>query len=198
MAQNGHTVVATIHQPSATLLSKFDRVILLADGKVCFCAPPEEIVKYYASTGTECPPNHNPADFLLEQVSRAQSGTTVSQNLISKLASEFKQSDLHGPNCIGQGRDRAGVPLTVLSYPEDRYPTSTSKQCTTLWKRSMKINFRDVLLVRARMGSHTVVGLILGGMFAGMNSAQRVFTSARLSCFFSSYLSHWGLRYRLC
>lgn len=42
MAQNGKTVICTIHQPSSELYALFDKLILLAEGKVAFMGTPEE------------------------------------------------------------------------------------------------------------------------------------------------------------
>ena len=39
-AYNGMAVLATIHQPSAEILLKFDRVILLSEGQTIFNGPP--------------------------------------------------------------------------------------------------------------------------------------------------------------
>jgi ABC-type multidrug transport system ATPase subunit len=35
-AKRGRTVVATVHQPSSEVFAMFDRVILLAEGRVAF------------------------------------------------------------------------------------------------------------------------------------------------------------------
>lgn len=42
MAQNGKTVFCTIHQPSSELYALFDKVLLLAEGRIAFLGTPEE------------------------------------------------------------------------------------------------------------------------------------------------------------
>lgn len=42
MAQTGKTVICTIHQPSSELYALFDKLLLLAEGKVAFMGTPEE------------------------------------------------------------------------------------------------------------------------------------------------------------
>ena len=61
------SIVATIHQPSAELLWKFDRVIVLSEGRTIYHGAPDEIRTYFESKpfnftmGLYC----NPADKLL-------------------------------------------------------------------------------------------------------------------------------------
>lgn len=42
MAQNGKTIICTIHQPSSELYALFDKILLLTEGKVAFMGTPEE------------------------------------------------------------------------------------------------------------------------------------------------------------
>lgn len=42
MAQNGKTVICTIHQPSSEVYALFDKLLLLAEGRVAFLGSPEE------------------------------------------------------------------------------------------------------------------------------------------------------------
>lgn len=42
MAQSGKTVICTIHQPSSELYALFDKLLLLAEGRVAFLGSPEE------------------------------------------------------------------------------------------------------------------------------------------------------------
>lgn len=42
MAQSGKTVICTIHQPSSELYAMFDKLLLMAEGRVAFLGTPEE------------------------------------------------------------------------------------------------------------------------------------------------------------
>lgn len=48
MAQNGKTVLCTIHQPSSELYALFDKLLLLAEGRVAFLGTPEEAQVFFA------------------------------------------------------------------------------------------------------------------------------------------------------
>ena len=68
MAEHGHTVVSTIHQPSAAILFKFHTLLLIAKGETVYFGPTSRIVDYFNAVGVPMPPNTNPGDFAMEQV----------------------------------------------------------------------------------------------------------------------------------
>lgn len=65
LAQNGRTIVTTVHQPSSEIMSRFDKIICLCEGKIVYHGPPNEIPEYFASIGFPAPPLTNPADHLM-------------------------------------------------------------------------------------------------------------------------------------
>lgn len=64
LAEEGHTILATLHQPSSDMFRQFDDLVLLASGRIIYCGPANEAVDYFASLGHKCPPQMNPAEFL--------------------------------------------------------------------------------------------------------------------------------------
>jgi ABC-type multidrug transport system ATPase subunit len=65
LAQSGHTVVSTIHQPSSAMFLMFDRVILLAEGGwTVYSGPTKDVLSYFASLGLHAPIGYNAADFM--------------------------------------------------------------------------------------------------------------------------------------
>ncbi|XP_061390066.1 ATP-binding cassette sub-family G member 1 [Musca vetustissima] len=66
LAQRGHTVVCTIHQPSATIFNYFDNVYVLAKGKCVYQGSPKALVSYLSHAEKECPRHYSPADYIIE------------------------------------------------------------------------------------------------------------------------------------
>jgi ABC-type multidrug transport system ATPase subunit len=65
LARSGHTVVATIHQPSSAMFLMFDRVILLAEGGwMVYSGATRDVLPYFASLGLHAPDGYNAADFM--------------------------------------------------------------------------------------------------------------------------------------
>lgn len=63
------TIIATIHQPRVSVLSKFDFFILLAKGKTVFNGNVDEALDYFKGLGFDCAKGQNPANFFLDTVS---------------------------------------------------------------------------------------------------------------------------------
>lgn len=73
LADNGQAILCTIHQPSSMLIQTFDRLLLLERGgeTVYFgdIGPDCHILReYFARHGAHCPPNVNPAEFMLDAI----------------------------------------------------------------------------------------------------------------------------------
>ncbi|PFH38226.1 putative ATP-binding cassette G family transporter [Besnoitia besnoiti] len=64
--QGGRTIVCTIHQPRSQLFAMFDRLILMFEGRIVYQGPARRCVSYFAKRGFHCPPQFNPADFILD------------------------------------------------------------------------------------------------------------------------------------
>lgn len=62
--QYNRTVVFTIHQPRSNIVALFDRLVLLAKGRVVYSGEYADCQDYFDSLGHRCPPGFNIADFL--------------------------------------------------------------------------------------------------------------------------------------
>ncbi|KAI8826583.1 ABC transporter protein [Fimicolochytrium jonesii] len=82
LAQNGQAILCTIHQPSAILFQRFDRLLLLAEGgKTVYFGDigPDcmALIEYFERNGASpCPRGANPAEWMLEVIGATPGSTT--------------------------------------------------------------------------------------------------------------------------
>ncbi|RYO74958.1 hypothetical protein DL764_010640 [Monosporascus ibericus] len=82
LTKNGQAILCTIHQPSAMLFQRFDRLLFLAKGgKTVYFGDIGENSKtmtgYFERNGApHCPPDANPAEWMLSAIGAAPGSTT--------------------------------------------------------------------------------------------------------------------------
>jgi ABC-type multidrug transport system ATPase subunit len=68
LANEGRTIIATIHQPSASTFECFDRLILLSAGRLVFSGSRTQAEQFFAEAGRAVPNRWNPADWYVTVV----------------------------------------------------------------------------------------------------------------------------------
>lgn len=77
LTRAGQAILCTIHQPSAILFQRFDRLLFLAaGGKTVYFGPVGKdsgvLIDYFERNGAhKCPPGANPAEYMLEAIGAA-------------------------------------------------------------------------------------------------------------------------------
>lgn len=212
LAKGGRTIICTIHQPSARLFEKFDRLYLLADGQCIYRGPTLDVVPFLSSMGLDCPSYHNPADFIME-VASGDYG-----DMIGKLAEGIQNGDWKGSTIIknhssteltkmieiDNSTETKAAPLETFIAVEaptcessllddssvnisscSTLPTSCWTQFLILAHRTFICIMRDENLTQWRFASHLIVGLLIGLLYYGNgNDATKAFNNAG-SLFFS-------------
>lgn len=62
---HGKTIVSTIHQPNSDIFDMFDKLMLLAKGKIIYFNDANKSVDYFSKIGRPCPELTNPADYFM-------------------------------------------------------------------------------------------------------------------------------------
>ncbi|XP_034713209.1 broad substrate specificity ATP-binding cassette transporter ABCG2-like [Etheostoma cragini] len=89
MANNGRTIILSIHQPRYSIYRLFDSLTLLVTGKMVYHGPAQTALDYFSDIGYTCEPHNNPADFFLDIING--DSTAVALNSTDK---EDPDSDL--------------------------------------------------------------------------------------------------------
>ncbi|CAM8886075.1 unnamed protein product [Rhodiola kirilowii] len=95
LAQDGHTVICSIHQPRSSVYIKFDDIVLLTNGALVYAGPALDApLAYFSKFGYLCPDHVNPAEFLADLISIDYSSAESvysSQKRIDSLVESFSQ-----------------------------------------------------------------------------------------------------------
>uniref|UniRef100_H3DQ46 ABC transporter domain-containing protein n=1 Tax=Tetraodon nigroviridis TaxID=99883 RepID=H3DQ46_TETNG len=68
MANNGRTIILSIHQPRYSIYRLFDSLTLLVNGKQVYHGPAQRALEYFSDIGYTCETHNNPADFFLDVI----------------------------------------------------------------------------------------------------------------------------------
>lgn len=66
MAERGHTVICSIHTPSAKIFSHFDVLYMVSKGRCIYNGAVDDLVNFLSRHNLNCPHYHNPADYVSE------------------------------------------------------------------------------------------------------------------------------------
>ena len=97
LANEGRTVICTIHQSRSDMFSRFGNLLLLAKGgSVVYSGKANRMIEYFNSVGYKVPPLNNPADFALDLSSldyQSSEKEAESRGRVNKLVQDWKKSE---------------------------------------------------------------------------------------------------------
>nr|ACX61584.1 GH19653p [Drosophila melanogaster] len=150
LSQKGKTVILTIHQPSSELFELFDKILLMAEGRVAFLGTPSEAVDFFSYVGAQCPTNYNPADFYVQVLAVVPGREIESRDRIAKICDNFAISKV--------ARDMEQLLATKnlekpLEQPENGYTYKATwfmQFRAVLWRSWLSV-LKEPLLVKVRL-----------------------------------------------
>lgn len=92
LAESGHTIVCTIHQPASDVFKLFNKVLLLSEGQLIYYGPRLGALPYFLRLGEPCPPFTNPADFLIDVLAIDWDNPKNQLERFEEWALEWKQN----------------------------------------------------------------------------------------------------------
>lgn len=132
MARESNTlIIATIHQPSTSVFMSFDKTMVLANGRLCYCGPAAELSSFCDSIGQPVPGNANPADFFLELVNSEFSGGA----LVDKVVAAWRATETNDDD---EARAPAKTPLPEVMPAPGFFP-----QLIVLLGHLLRLSVRD-------------------------------------------------------
>ncbi|XP_049405945.1 ABC transporter G family member 7 isoform X2 [Solanum stenotomum] len=175
LAQDGHTVICSIHQPRGSVYAKFDDIVLLAGGSLIYAGPAcDEVLAYFSKFGYICPDNVNPAEFLADLISidySSRESVYSSQKRINGLVESFSEKIPEVLYATSLVRDSSKTHVN-FQKKSISHKGGWWRQFRLLLKRAWMQASRDgpTNKVRARMSIASA--LIFGSIFWRMGRSQ--------------------------
>ena len=93
MAESGRTVISTIHQPNSEMFSKFNQLMLMANGKTIYMNSASHAISYFSNIGYSCPEHSNPADYFMNMISSETNEIDEdNEDILIKKQSQLEES----------------------------------------------------------------------------------------------------------
>ncbi|KAF4090667.1 hypothetical protein AMELA_G00054780 [Ameiurus melas] len=120
MANNGHTIIMSIHQPRYSIYQLFDNLTLLVSGKQVYHGPAHSALNYFSNIGYECETHNNPADFFLDVIN----GDSIAASMAKLQTAEAEDIELEEPGSTGQSIEEH----LVEEYRKSSYAQETKAE----------------------------------------------------------------------
>ncbi|XP_062372133.1 broad substrate specificity ATP-binding cassette transporter ABCG2-like [Sardina pilchardus] len=182
MANNGRTIILSIHQPRFSIFRVFDHLTLLVAGRQVYHGNANSALQYFKDIGYECEPHNNPADFFLDVINgdatnqKTAKGSadtdgqssSVEQHLVEeyKKSADFRETQQELQR-ITQGRSAERTTVRTITYN-----TSFCHQFKWVLKRTFKNLMLNPQTSFAQVGVTIFLALIVGAIFFDVKDDQ--------------------------
>ncbi|KAH7010727.1 P-loop containing nucleoside triphosphate hydrolase protein [Macrophomina phaseolina] len=174
LAEEGRTLILTIHQSRSDLFSHFGNILLLArGGSPVYAGPGKNMLAHFAAQGFDCPRSTNPADFALDLItvdlqheSREAASRAKVRGLIDSWTSDkFQQHQL---TRTSTARSHTATPAELGALKRSSTPFRIAYPL--LVRRAMLNFWRQPPMMVARIMQVVGLGGILALFFAPLKN----------------------------
>ncbi|XP_016991260.1 ATP-binding cassette sub-family G member 1 [Drosophila rhopaloa] len=198
LANEGRTIVCTIHQPSTNIYNLCNLIYVLSAGRCTYQGTPQNTVMFLSNVGLECPPYHNPADFLLECANGDYGDQTESlaeaakdtrwrydqqlmQGEAAVLPSETQVAKFNESQSPGQVQVQVQkIEIQNMESSKDltkhTYPPTEYMRLWLLIGRCHLQFFRDWTVTYLKLAIHVICSVLIGLFFgdSGSNATKQI------------------------
>ncbi|KIV95546.1 hypothetical protein PV10_03185 [Exophiala mesophila] len=176
---NGQAILCTIHQPSAILFQRFDRLLLLAQGgKTVYFGEigynSRTLVEYFVRHGAEdCPPGVNPAEYMLATIGAAPGAhTDTDWPAVWRQSNEYAQVQAE----LAKLRGLASVSKDQSHRRESDYADFAASFSQQLWLvllRTFQQYWRTPSYIYSKASMAVISTLFIGFSFFRSDNTQQ-------------------------
>jgi len=178
LADAGHTVVLTIHQPRGAIFAMLDSLTLLSQGKLMYSGPAREAASFLATCPGgpgSVPANANPAEFCLDQVSVDQDSREeerATRAHVEAVADAFAKGPLWIKEPPKEIKDEGGQAEAGKKKKREGQGAGKLKQLRVLFVRAWRQAIRDKQNNKVRAMTNVMSAVVFGTVFHRMGRRQ--------------------------
>ena len=172
LAKKSRTIIATIHQPNSEIFALFDKLMILALGRIIYFSSAKDAVSYFDKMGYVCPKQVNPAEHFMKILSAENFMKPEDTGDIFAIAkqryeaavvkmSEAYESPENNEKCKVDSVIPDAIPLSKIDLSTLKYVAPWLVQFGYLCKRAMINNIRSPHTTIVRLVT-TIAIMIMG------------------------------------
>lgn len=179
LAEGGRAVIMTIHQPRSNIYKLFDKLALLARGRVAYFGDAQLASSYFAKIPSldpenkpgmfKCPSDFNPSDFFIDLVTESTSASPEERKLDNARINYVL--DYYQNNYVYQ-KPEIDSKLNSNLSKYGSYSSNWFVQLGVLTFRSFVNIIRDKMLTTARMMQTLIMSIVIGLIFLRLGQGQ--------------------------
>ncbi|KAH8880464.1 hypothetical protein GQ53DRAFT_669719 [Thozetella sp. PMI_491] len=192
LTKAGQAIICTIHQPSAFLFERFDRLLLLAEGgKTVYFGDIGEkfktMVSYFERNGGHpCPPDANPAEWMLEVIGAAPgSKTTIDWFNTWIESSEYQEVQIQLEKLKVEGL-KSDVKTSIDISSDDSNSEFAAPFAVQLYENLSRVfqqYWRTPTYIYSKISLCTIIPLFIGFVFFKAENSIQGLQSQMFSIF---------------
>ncbi|EFN66383.1 Protein white [Camponotus floridanus] len=173
LAANGKTIVVTLHQPSSELFALFDKILLMAEGRVAFMGTTAQACSFFKTLGATCPNNYNPADYFVQMLAVIPGRELACRHAIKTTCDTFRNSE-YGRKVVTEAETVHGEFESSLKYytkdpGRSPYKASWCEQFRAVLWRSWLSVIKEPILIKVRLLQTIMISLLIGVTYFGQH-----------------------------
>ncbi|CAN1755474.1 ABC transporter G family member 15 [Linum perenne] len=167
IAQDGRTVISSVHQPSSEVFALFDDLYLLSGGETVYSGEAKKAAEFFAQAGFPCPIRRNPSDHFLRCIN-----SDFDQIRLPLMRSKRKGTEI-----------RRNMKNQVNWW----------KQLCTLTQRSYVNMWRDLGYYWVRIGIYVALSVCVGTIFFDIGRSASIFGRGSCDGFIAGFMTFMSI-----
>ena len=176
LAAANQAILCTIHQPNSALFENFDRLLLLQKGGQCVYfgeigQDASTLIDYFRQNGADCPPDANPAEWMLEAI-----GAGNSPRIGNRDWGEIWNAS---PDLVWTKEEISRIKAERIRETSGEAKVEQKEYATPLWHQIQVVNKRTNLAFWrtpnygfTRLFNHVVLALVSGLSYTQLDDSR--------------------------